>query len=92
MKNASKGFENWKSVMRLTDASAAGGIWGVLQDDWDFHKTHHADRVPGGFENCSLDDLEFTSHRRKDYLLARPAGTQIPFHVWRGALQGFEAK
>ena len=92
MNTTSKGFENWKSAMRIPDGPTVGDLWDLFQDDWAFHKKNHADRVPVGFENCSWDDLEFTSHPSQDCLLARPAGTQIPFHVWRGALQGFNAK
>lgn len=92
MENISKGFKNWQGIARIPSADNAIQIWSLMVDDWTYHKDNFPDRVPAGFENCSLEDLEFTSHPRKDRLLARPAGTKIPFHIWRGALQGFNTK
>lgn len=94
MANASKGFENWKKVMRIPTTPTIGDLWNIFQDDWTFHKLNHPTRVPAGFENCTWDDLEFKTDPvlgRARYW-ARPAGTDIPFHAWRGALSGFEAK
>lgn len=91
MENTSKGFENWKHVMRIPDSPTIGDLWNIFQDHWSFHKQHHPTRVPAGFENCTWEDLEF-KRDRKDRCWARPAGTDVPFHVWRGGCAGFEAK
>lgn len=91
MENTSKGFENWKKVMRIPTTPDIGDLWNIFQGDWTFHKQHYPSRIPAGFENCTWDDLEFKTDRKRRYW-ARPAGTDIPFHVWRGACAGFEAK
>lgn len=92
MDTTSKGFESWQGIARIPSVDTAIQIWSLMADDWTYHKDNFPDCVPVGFENCSLEDLEFTSHPNQVCLLARPVGTQIPFHVWRGALQGFNVK
>ena len=90
MEHTSKGFESWQGIARIPSEDNAIKLWNLFCDDWAFHKEHNPERVAVGFENCGLEDLEFTSHPTKCWLLARPAGTKLPFLVWRGALQGFE--